>query len=164
MKIAAVASNPSTAKAKTKNNMVMTHARFYEWLEFMNVADIVGFHNVYDRPTPRNRPLKKSEYELDRLRRDLEGYDVVIALGATAHDALDRIGIGHFILPHPSPRNRVLNDKDYVRITLQECRRFIHAQAKKQEEEEETEPQSIDREAQGTNEVEVGSTTHQGYS
>lgn len=82
------------------------------------------FVNVSAKVTPNNRPLKKSEYELERLKRDVRGRRVV-ALGSTASDALRRIGVDHFRLPHPSPRNRKLNDPSYVEELLNECRKFL---------------------------------------
>jgi hypothetical protein len=49
---------------------------------------------------------------------DLTGYDLVVTLGAKARRYLEQQGDGveYFPLPHPSGRNRQLNDK--MRLTL----------------------------------------------
>ena len=120
MRIAFVASNPSHAgpDSPAKKN-------FYRWLGRIKPPGPVFFFNVSNEVTPENRPLKKSEYELERLSDDLRGMHRVVALGATAEDALDRLGIKHFKLPHPSPRNRVLNDPDLVERLLAECKAYL---------------------------------------
>lgn len=120
MRIAFVASNPSHAgpESPAKKN-------FYKWVCAMDVKHGMLFFNVSNAPTPDNRPLKKSEYELDRLRRDLYGFDRIVALGSTAADALDKLGIQYFRLPHPSPKNRVLNDKRYIDQLLFECKAYL---------------------------------------
>lgn len=91
----------------------------------MGITDEVAFFNVSTEVTPNNRPLRKSEYQLGRLVRDLSPYDKVVALGRTASEALGLIGVAHFRLPHPSPRNRQLNDKLSLRVSLLECKCYL---------------------------------------
>lgn len=51
----------------------------------------------------------------------------VIALGNAAQKYLLKAGIEEFfVLPHPSGRNRKLNDKEYVKKTLQQCKDYIY--------------------------------------
>lgn len=125
MRVAVVASNPSTAKTKDRKGRVRTHAKLWKWLDVVGIYDIVCFHNVCDHPTPSNRPLKVSEYELDRLSRQLTGYDAVLALGRTAQDALGRIEVGHHGMPHPSPRNRQLNSRLLEDLFLNGLYRYL---------------------------------------
>jgi len=51
----------------------------------------------------------------------------VIALGVEAKKYLLAAGIEEFFcLPHPSPKNLLLNDKDFVDKTLEQCRSYIY--------------------------------------
>lgn len=51
----------------------------------------------------------------------------IIALGAEADKALTKFGIPHYTLPHPSGRNRVLNDKNELTRLLGGCKSYIVA-------------------------------------
>ena len=53
------------------------------------------------------------------------GGNTFIALGNEASQRLKEVGIEHFKLPHPSPRNRKLNDKGYVDYQLYRCYDYI---------------------------------------
>lgn len=118
MKVVVVGSNPSHSPGgptlKNLNN----------WLEQMN-APIISFCNVSGFQTENNRPLKRSEYDLESLSFYVSGGDKVVALGNTASNALKLLKINHFKLPHPSPRNRQLNDSQFVNCKLEECQRYI---------------------------------------
>lgn len=75
-------------------------------------------------------PSKTGQYKITDVNFDLlleatSDYDRVVALGNFASDALKRIKKDHFKLPHPSPRNRVMNDKKKVQEILQECKEYI---------------------------------------
>ena len=48
----------------------------------------------------------------------------VVALGNNASEWLGRVP--HFKLPHPSGRNRKLNDEKYVRKVLQQCKKWLN--------------------------------------
>jgi len=48
-----------------------------------------------------------------------------VALGNNASKKLKDMKVEHFKLPHPSPKNRLLNDKDYVDLQLARCARYI---------------------------------------
>lgn len=48
-----------------------------------------------------------------------------IALGSAASEELDKLNISHFKLPHPSPKNRKLNDKFFVTSQLNLCRIWL---------------------------------------
>lgn len=50
----------------------------------------------------------------------------VVALGYNASATLKAYGVEHFRLPHPSGRNRLLNNKDFIGIKLLECKEFIN--------------------------------------
>lgn len=48
-----------------------------------------------------------------------------IALGTAATEALKGRHVQYFRLPHPSGKNRVLNDKKYVQNVLKVCERWL---------------------------------------
>lgn len=48
-----------------------------------------------------------------------------IALGAEAEKKLKNFGRSFFKLPHPSPRNRLLNDKNYIDNQLKKCKIWL---------------------------------------
>lgn len=57
---------------------------------------------------------------------DRQTQGVFIALGAEASKMLARCKYEHFRLPHPSGRNRQLNDNDFVDKKLTECRDWLN--------------------------------------
>lgn len=54
-----------------------------------------------------------------------QGKKIWIALGNEASKRLDRLKVPHFKLPHPSPRNRLLNDQKFIDSELKKCYRYI---------------------------------------
>jgi hypothetical protein len=120
VRIAIVASNPSHLGPNSPAKKV-----FQRWMFTMGVDVPYVFLNVSNSVTPNNRPLKKSEYELVRLKNDLRFCSKFLALGNTASDALTRLHVSHFKLPHPSPKNRKLNDHSQVVKLLAECKVYL---------------------------------------
>jgi uracil-DNA glycosylase len=56
-----------------------------------------------------------------------KGHIKVIALGEAAKKYLLKAGINEFfVLPHPSGRNHLLNNKKFVKQTLEQCRTYIY--------------------------------------
>lgn len=49
----------------------------------------------------------------------------VVALGNKASERLKKRNIEHFRLPHPSPKNRVLNDKNFIDSELEKCKNYL---------------------------------------
>lgn len=121
-----VGSNPSNKNDSTQYAFKGTPSgeRLEEWIQILGIGTC-GMTNITEMITPGNRPPKVSEFELDKLSKALVGFRVVIALGNTASKALTKIDVEHFKLPHPSPRNRMLNNKEFIRRQLRECRKYI---------------------------------------
>lgn len=56
--------------------------------------------------------------------------DAVVALGNIASKRLEKAGIPHFKLPHPSGRNRKLNDKTFIDKELKKCKTYLRGLGK----------------------------------
>lgn len=84
--------------------------RLNKWL------DILG-HKYYSF----TNIIPESEVYLDPII----DYNTIIALGGKVSDILTKNGIRHFKMPHPSPLNRLLNDKDYEMKCLNECKEWL---------------------------------------
>lgn len=52
--------------------------------------------------------------------------DKVIALGQNASDYLKALDVEHYKMEHPSGLNRNLNDMQYVKKKLKECKEYIN--------------------------------------
>ena len=123
-----VGSNPANASTceaafhgSTRSSQILT-----SWCDHI---DGIKMHiNVLNKKTENNRPLKQNEIKanLDRLKIDIETIapDRVIALGKTAAKALSMIGVKFLEMPHPSGRNRLLNDANYVAQKVKSLREF----------------------------------------
>jgi len=48
-----------------------------------------------------------------------------IALGVNASKRMQELKLEHYSLPHPSPKNRTLNNKKYVKSQLLKCKRWL---------------------------------------
>lgn len=55
----------------------------------------------------------------------IEPSDKIISLGNEASKALKAMNLEFYALPHPSPRNRKLNDKKNIDKLLKECRIWL---------------------------------------
>ena len=123
-----VGSNPSSKNTNPKQPFTGTRSdeMLSKWISLLDLKGRSTYKfNVSDLITENNRPLKESEYQLEALELSVKGYEVVVALGNTAEQALKRLNIPHFKLPHPSPRNLQLNNPNFVDKILKECKDYI---------------------------------------
>lgn len=93
-----------------------------KWCGEMDV-DItrVRLYNQVDGPFDHAmaRATLNQAIKLDQIK--------VIALGQKAATYLMKVGVEeYFVLPHPSGRNRLLNNKKYVNEKLGACRKYIY--------------------------------------
>lgn len=63
-------------------------------------------------------------------RADLKVSDRVVALGKIAGEYVKEIRPDAFVLPHPSGRNRLINDKKKLAGVLEECRQYIYGRSR----------------------------------
>jgi hypothetical protein len=83
------------------------------------------YHYSFSNVIPYEGEYSMRDVDLDFVRSFTNGYRKVIALGGFASRALSRAGVKHYILPHPSPLNRNLNNRDYEKRVIEECRSWL---------------------------------------
>jgi hypothetical protein len=114
-----VGSNPSTASPDASSFHPGTRSRRVvdEWISQTGYNIKPIFLNVSDTPTSGNQPFKVTDLHLSMLAIKLGQYAdcAVVALGKLADEALKKCHIYHITLPHPSGRNRLLNDEKEVK-------------------------------------------------
>lgn len=87
----------------------------------------LGLHTYgFVNAVSKQGECKIKDADFDLLEACVSCHDKVVALGSFASACLDRINISHYKLPHPSPRNRLMNDKEYVRRVLNKCKEYIN--------------------------------------
>lgn len=110
--------NPEIPFHGTKSLIVLL-----EWIKTLGL-DRYHLINISSKLIEYNK-LKITPQEMQELNNKLHDKTIVVALGLVASKALTQLKIKHFLLPHPSGRNRMLNDKTMVEKTLQSCKEYI---------------------------------------
>ena len=120
-----VGSNPSR-----KNDDKMTpfygtksHMTLISWIATLDVSDY-GFINASNEFAVDGK-VKVTKDDYLRLYTVLGNKQLVVALGKIASDTLVKLDIPHYRLPHPSPRNRILNDSNVVEEHLAKCKEYL---------------------------------------
>lgn len=117
--IIVVGINPSSGKP---NKISPTIKKLNSWMSALGM-DYYSFTNVIHQ-TGR---YKESMVDKETLLCYIKGYKKVIALGPFVSKTLNRLGIDHYMMPHPSPLNRQLNDKEYEVMKIRECKKFMES-------------------------------------
>jgi len=84
--------------------------------------EFVSFTNLSPDP---EWDLQYNTFDHEFVRSQTQGHDKVVALGLVVSKHLDKLGIQHFRIPHPSPLNRRLNDKAYEAEMLSGLHSFL---------------------------------------
>jgi len=124
-----VGSNPSNSSltdaafhGSTRSSKILTG-----WCSYINNATFIHV-NVLNKKTHKNRSLTKREIldSISSLKENIDGIrpDKIVALGKTASVALTLLHVDFFEMPHPSGRNRLLNNKDYISKKISELCRY----------------------------------------
>ena len=121
-KVIVIGMNPSGYPTGSKNRKNHTMDRLNRWASELGLP-VFSFSNVYHEPGE----FKQKDIDIDTLRDIVEGYDKVLALGGMPSRILNKLKVDHFKLPHPSPRNRLLNSKEYEKSVLDECRKYVRS-------------------------------------
>jgi uracil-DNA glycosylase len=91
-----------------------------KWIKALEV-DSYNLSNSYNN-ADRRRLYKWAHMNISSMPY----FTHFIALGNNAHKVLEELGIPHFKLPHPSGRNRQLNNKSFVDNKLLECKAWLN--------------------------------------
>lgn len=95
--------------------------RLYEWATALGIP-YFSFVNC----SHRYGTFVRSTVDTDFLRMVVSQHDgPVVALGEVASRILRRVGVSHHAMPHPSYRNRKLNDREYEKRMLEEARTLL---------------------------------------
>lgn len=121
MKVLFVGQTPLKDGAEAFSN-TSSGKRLNAWIEYLGVDDAVLMNAFPGGGKVTLNAADKSAIMISILE-DLP--DRVIALGSYAHQVLNILNIDHFHLPHPSGRNRKLNDKTWVHAQLGMCRSWL---------------------------------------
>jgi len=91
--------------------------RLAKWMTVLGY-DTYCFSNVI----PYEGKYTQRDVNYNFVRKSIEGHDTIIALGGFVSSVLKRMNVDHITMPHPSPLNRNLNDKDYERAMLRNAK------------------------------------------
>ena len=119
MRLLIVGINPSQAITIRKNSAL---DRLNSWVDYLGLKHF-SFFNVI----PNTGEYHQKMVDITMLIEYSSGYNHVIALGGFVSKALQRANINHYTMPHPSPLNRHLNDKDYEMQCLIECKQYLES-------------------------------------
>lgn len=87
--------------------------------------------NLSQRVENDSSKVKLNKYEIALMKSYFNtGYEMrIICLGNKVYNEIKKMNLNKdielFKLPHPSPRNRKLNDKKFIKKELNKCLRFI---------------------------------------
>ena len=95
-------------------------SRLYSW-----IAELIPFDDLDLRGVKKYELINQCDYAwADLYAAHIIGeVSAIIALGNNASKALGKIP--HFKLPHPSGKNRQINDKEFINKKLQECKEWL---------------------------------------
>lgn len=112
MKVLVIGLSPSPLGGKSPSLKTLQ-----SWMSSLGIHKY-SFHNLY--PTP-----DRSKNNVDEIIQMTKDYDRVICLGAESSKVLYRFDVDHYKLPHPSPRNRQLNDERIIEQELKSCKEYL---------------------------------------
>lgn len=120
-KVLVVGMNPSNTPESKKVRKNSTFDRLNKWMDRWQISNY-SFINTTEK---RFDTISWADVDPIRLREAAMQYDKVIALGGFASDSLEKAQIKHFKMPHPSPRNRLLNDSNYEWEQIYNCGKYL---------------------------------------
>ena len=128
MEVLIVGSNPAQASPDNSAFHPSTRSRKVIDSWFEGIEAELTFINISNEKTPENRPLNVSEIsKSNEIHKQLQSFKnhKIVAVGNAAGNALKRAGIDFLAMPHPSGRNRLLNDPAYVQGKIKQLRDYL---------------------------------------
>ena len=120
-KILIVGMNPSNTLENKKVRKNSTFDRLNKWMSHLKVNHYSFINMINERSIKLNHKDVDDKFLLSAAK----SYNHIIALGGFVSDSLNRAGISHFKMPHPSPLNRLLNDKQFEKQILKQCSHYL---------------------------------------
>lgn len=113
MKVLFVGDKPSRLNTDPKVAFVGTpsHRNLCKWVEEMQIREF--------------KAINSEELDCPLLVKYYVAGFAIVALGNKASQVLTKMGLDHFKLPHPSPKNRKLNDQEFIASELQKCYYYL---------------------------------------
>jgi len=96
--------------------------RLNRWLDACDVR-IYSYSNACAHHAPS---LKKGNIDKTFLQNIAKNYNKILVLGKEVEQLFTKMGIEHFALPHPSPLNRKLNDKNFEKSVINGLHSYIN--------------------------------------
>lgn len=119
MKVLVVGMNPARARNSKKTAL----NRLYQWMDELGL-EYTSFTNLSADPE-WNFDLKTVDKSF--LEAQVQDYEKIIALGGLVSNYLAKyLRVDHFKMPHPSYKNRSLNDPEYEHEQLLKCKNYIY--------------------------------------
>jgi uracil-DNA glycosylase len=118
-KLLIVGDKPSKKNVDPKVAFIGTasYKRILQWLKSMGLESSRIF--LINRVDPA--------FHTSVIHATLANYKI-LALGVEAQKALQALGVvKYYTLPHPSGRNRKLNNKKYIDDLLADCKRWVES-------------------------------------
>tara|TARA_X000001316_G_C918801_1_gene32936 strand:+ start:242 stop:619 length:378 start_codon:yes stop_codon:yes gene_type:complete len=122
-KVLVIGHSPSRGRRTTQKQNNPTLKRLNRWLDACNVG-IYSFTNLCASSATS---LKKGEICETMLHEIFKDYNKIITLGKEVKHYTNKMGYDFYELPHPSPLNRNLNDKEYEKDVIKGLQSFIHS-------------------------------------
>lgn len=115
MKVVFVGDRPSRLNDDPEVAFVGTPSftNLCKWIAKMQISNFVMVNSYTHADT------------VEIFRQSNEGNRIFVALGNNASKRLKELNLDHFKLPHPSPRNRLLNNRKYVDSELRKCYLYL---------------------------------------
>jgi uracil-DNA glycosylase len=114
-KIVFIGDRPSSKNLDQKVPFVGTksHSNLIKWTHYMGIPGYLLLNSHTDADKSKIFDLASQGFKC-------------IALGNNSSKVLESLKIEHFKLPHPSPRNRLLNNKNYIDNELIKCKNYLN--------------------------------------
>jgi len=117
MKVIVIGLNPSAVSTVKKNS---TLDRLNKWMDLLHITNYTFVNMIPEVGNPDKSKI------CDNTLQIAQKYDKILALGNMVSDELTSRGIKHFKMPHPSPRNRLLNDKSFEINMINRCEEYLY--------------------------------------